>query len=111
MARKHVDTCEVVNLFTLAEAEEAKGSIALVRTEAFEAIHVHLPAAKTIPPHRVEGPLIVQCLSGEVDFSVEGTPHVLRAGDRMHLAGGAMHALEAREDTRILVTLLFIRPA
>ena len=107
MALDHVDTCEVVNLAKNDGGGSGHASRALVKNEAFEAIVMELTAGKQIPAHSVEGPIIVQCLDGEVDFSVEGQPHVMKAGDWMHLPGGASHALDAHQDTRLLVTILF----
>ncbi|MEX2015279.1 MAG: cupin domain-containing protein, partial [Candidatus Hydrogenedentales bacterium] len=82
-------------------------SNALVKTDAFEAILMHLPAGKTVPPHAVEGPIIVHCLEGSVNFPVDGQPRPMRAGDWMHLAAGQSHAVEALEESRLLVTILF----
>ncbi len=110
MALEHAQPCEVVNLATFADQAPKKMANALVKNEHFEAIVMHLPASKTIPPHHVPGPIIVQCLEGKVDFSVEGDSHVMQAGDWMHLPGGASHALDAHEDSRLLVTLLFAQP-
>jgi quercetin dioxygenase-like cupin family protein len=108
MAREHVAPCEVVNLREIAMETGLKRSVALVKTEAFEAILMHLDSGQVIPAHRVVGPILVHCLSGEVDFSNEGDSHVMHAGDWMHLAGGILHALDAREETVLMVTLLLL---
>lgn len=107
MALEHVRPCEAANLHTFGTQGSETAANALTKNDAFEAIVMHLPPGKTLPPHAVDGPLIVQCLSGEVDFSVEGASRILRAGDWMHLPGGASHAVEAHEESRILVTILF----
>lgn len=109
MALDHADPCEVVNLRTYAEQALENTSNALVKTDAFEAILMHLPAGKTIPPHAVEGPIIVQCLEGSVNFPVDGDSRPMRAGDWMYLPVGKSHAVEAQEDSRLLVTMLFPR--
>jgi len=97
-----------VNLRKVAMETGLKRSVALVKTEAFEAILMHLEAGQVIPAHRVAGPILVQCLSGKVDFSTEGDSHVMRPGDWMHLAGGTAHALDAREESVLMVTLLLM---
>jgi len=107
MALDHVAASTVANLNQMAEGLGTKSANALVKTDAFEAILMHLTADKPVPEHKVDGPIIVQCLHGKVDFSVEGESHIMQSGDWMHLAPGALHALKAFESTFILVTILF----
>ena len=107
MALDHVEPCEVVNLSEYGKQAHENRSNALVKTDDFEAIVMNLAAGDTIPPHAVAGPVIVHCLEGSIDFPVDGNSRPMRAGDWMYLAGGARHAVEAREDARVLVTILF----
>ena len=111
MALDHAEPGEVVNLHTYADQARDKTATALVKTGHFEAVLMNLPAGHSIPPHSVEGPIIVQCIEGVVDFPVEGASRVLRAGDWMHLDGGASHALRAEEASLLLVTILFSKPS
>ena len=107
MALEHVGPCEVVNLATFAEQAQEKAANALVKHDAFEAILMRLSPGKKIPPHQVKGPIIVQCLEGEVNFPVEGEEHMMRTGDWMYVPGGTPHAVEAAEQSRLLVIILF----
>lgn len=103
MALSHAKSGEVINLGTIVDDK----SVALVKTEQFETICVHLPAGKVMPDHKVGGPIIVQCLSGKCLFSVEGNPKELRSGLWLYLEGGVVHAAEAQEETVLLVTIFF----
>jgi len=76
MALKHAKPGEVVNLSTLREPK----SIALVKHDRFEVMRVSLLAGQSMPPHKVPGPITVQCLEGKCIFSVGDAPHDLTPG-------------------------------
>jgi quercetin dioxygenase-like cupin family protein len=107
MALQHARPCEVVNLSTFAEQAREKAANALVKHDAFEAVLMHLSPGETIPAHEVKGPIIVQCLEGAVNFPVAGEERLMRTGDWMYLPGGTPHAIEAAEQSRLLVIILF----
>ncbi len=65
-----------------------------------------LPAGKAVPSHQVAGEITVQCLEGSFEFTAEGLTQVMRAGQLLHLAGGAEHSLVALEDACALVTIV-----
>jgi quercetin dioxygenase-like cupin family protein len=50
-------------------------------------------------------------LSGRCEFCVNGQPHVLVAGDLLHLPPGAAHAVNALEKFSMLLTLAKVEPA
>lgn len=106
MAIEHVQPGEVVDLETFASAQTKK-TAALVKTEHLEVIRMHVGAGGKVAEHRVDGPITVQCLQGRATFVVAGEPREMRAGSWLHLEGGADHAIEAAEDTVLLVTILF----
>lgn len=102
MAIEHARHGEVVDLSKFHTTESA----ALVKTEAFEAIRLVVKEGKSLPPHKVEGPITVQCLSGRCTFHVEDEPRELGPGAWLYLKGGTTHAVEAAEDSVLLVTIL-----
>jgi len=65
-----------------------------------------LAAGKVIPEHQAPGEIIVQCLEGEVAFTACGKTETLEAGRMLYLSSAAPHALEARQDSSVLVTIL-----
>ena len=103
MAIEHAVPGKVIDLTTFGETK----STALVKEEKFEAIRLYLDPGKKIPPHRVDGPITVHCLSGRCTFFVEDGPRALVAGSWLYLEGGTMHSLEAEEESTVLVTILF----
>ena len=107
MALQRVEPSEIVNLFNANEEAGAKESYTLAKTEAFQAILMRLPQGKAVGEHSVDGPIIVQCLEGSIEFPVDGASRTMQAGDWMYLPGGTPHSYEVLEDTRVLVTLLF----
>jgi quercetin dioxygenase-like cupin family protein len=103
MAHEHAEPGTVIDLNTFGET----ASTAVVKEKKFEAIRVYLSPGKTIPPHKVDGPITVHCLSGRCTFFVEDAPRALAPGSWLYLEGGAMHSLEAEEECVVLVTILF----
>jgi len=103
MAIEHAQHGQVLNLNTFHAADSA----ALVKTGEFEIIRVLVEAGQSLPPHKVDGPITVQCLSGQCTFFVDEEPRKLSSGDWLYLNGGTTHAVEATESTALLVTILF----
>lgn len=100
---------EVVHLPTLASERGATGSVALVKSDRFEAIHLVVPAGSTIPPHHVAGYLTLHCLEGLVTLGPKDI--ALGAGDWIYLERGDQHSVQGVEDARLLLTILFDTPA
>jgi len=103
MALQHAKPGEVINLSTL----RGDKSLVLVKHERFEVMRLSLATGKSMTPHKVSGPITVHCLEGRCIFSVGETPHELWAGMWLYLESDAMHAVDAKEDTQLLVTVLF----
>ncbi len=72
----------------------------------FEVIRMVLQAGKQVKEHRAKGEVIVQCLEGLVHLSVSGSKVELGAGQLIHLKAGQPHALEAVENSSVLLTIL-----
>ena len=108
MALSHANPGEVVSLRPYGTALPDTVSVALFKSEQLEVVRLSFPAGKTMPSHKVNGPITIQCLEGEVDVSHPhaGSPSRLRAGDWLHLGGGDTHALTALRDTSVLVTIV-----
>lgn len=103
MAHEHAKSGMVMDLNSFG----GTASTAVVKEKEFEAIRVYLSPGKKIPPHKVDGPITVHCLSGSCTFFVGDEPRELVPGSWLYLEGGAMHALEAEEECAVLVTILF----
>lgn len=103
MAIHHAKSGEVVDL----NAEAAGGKTAvLVKNDQLEIIRLTVEAGGEIPAHRAPHQLVVQCLSGNVEFTVGDQTHQLTPGRLLHLAGREPHSLKAAERSVLLLTLL-----
>ncbi len=108
MAIDHVEHGEVIDLGTFGLEGNDTHTVALVKTPWFEAVRLFVRAGGKVPPHKVDGPITVQCLRGSATFYVGSEPREIRPGSWLHLEGGALHAVEAKSDTVLLVTILFV---
>jgi quercetin dioxygenase-like cupin family protein len=103
MALHHAASGEIVDLY--AASGESRAT-ALVKAGAFEAIRLALSSGEAWSPHTVPGEITLQCLRGAVRISMAERDVELRAGEWIYLAGGAAHALQATEDSLLLLTIL-----
>ena len=107
MAIKHAASGEVIDLQTFGPEHKDTHTVALVKTNCFEAVRLFTGAGHTVPPHKVDGPIIVQCLRGEATFFAGEDPKELSPGTWLHVEGGKVHSIEARTDCVLLVTIIF----
>lgn len=105
MSLHHATSGEVIHLATSPGTQDAKSST-LVKTSALEVLRLVLPAGKEIAAHKAPGEITVQCLEGRVVFTCHGKSPELLPGDFMYLADSEPHALTARENSVLLVTIL-----
>jgi quercetin dioxygenase-like cupin family protein len=105
MAIPHAQPGQVIDLLTPGETREYLTQT-LIKSHDLEVIRLILPAGKKIAEHKVNGEITVQCLQGRVRFSARGETQDLATGQMLYLAGGDLHALQATEDSCVLVTIL-----
>lgn len=108
MAIQHARPGEVIDLSTFGPESTDMHTAALVKTNTFEAIRLFAKAGSTVPPHKVDGPVTVQCLRGEAVFFVGTEPRALNPGAWLHIEGGKAHSIEAKTDCVLLVTIVFV---
>lgn len=82
---------------------------ALAKTDELELIRMCMPKGKTMPEHHVLGEITLLCLQGQVAVTAHGGEQVLGPGQMLYLHGGQAHALEAREDSLVLLTILMAK--
>ena len=108
MAIEHAAFGEVIDLKTYGPENADTHTVAIVKTDKFEAIRLFAPAGSTVPPHKVNGPITVQCLRGDVVFFVDTEPREMSDGSWLHIEGGKLYSVEATTDCVLLVTILFV---
>lgn len=68
-------------------------------------IKITMPSGTFMKEHKAPGAISVQVLSGEIDFSVGDTTHNLKALDMISLEAEVVHALVAKTNSIIRLTL------
>ncbi|WP_230533549.1 cupin domain-containing protein [Microvirga roseola] len=107
MALKRVRSGDVVDLQPLGPGLAGAKTTALVKTEAFEAIRLVVPAGRDIASHEVPGQITLHCLEGRILLELPDSSLELSAGQWIYLDGGVRHALKGLEDASLLLTILF----
>ena len=109
MAIPHAGPGIPMDLQPEGEALSAAQTTALVKLEQFEAIRLVIPAGHEVcRQHHVDGPITVQCLKGEIAFTVDDAAHAVRAGQWLFLPGGVSHSIKGVEDAIVLLTVMFV---
>ncbi|MBL0142475.1 MAG: cupin domain-containing protein [Betaproteobacteria bacterium] len=109
MAIQHAAPGDLIDVLPLGERLRHAGSETLIRTTHLEIFRYVLRAGEAVRKHAASGLMVIQCLEGAVDFEAQGRVQVLVAGSMLYLADGEPHALNAREDSSLLVTVLLHR--
>ena len=106
MAILHARSGEPITIKPFGSRLSSEKTTALFNSEQLEVIRLVLVAGKSLPPHAVPGEITVQCIEGEIDVTVEGASHVLRAGEFLFLSGNVPHGVVALQDSSALVTIV-----
>lgn len=106
MAITHAKSGDIVDVSPLGDRCAEERTTTLIKSAALEVIRLVLPAGKELRSHAVPGEITVQCLEGRVEFTADERSLELRAEQLVYLAGGVRHALVAKENSSLLVTIL-----
>jgi quercetin dioxygenase-like cupin family protein len=106
MALAHAKPLDVVSVRPLGAALADAVSTSLIKTERLQLLHLVLPAHRDLPEHRVDDECTLHCLEGEVEVTIGAQTRRLNAGELLLLPALAPHALRARSNSAVLVTLL-----
>jgi quercetin dioxygenase-like cupin family protein len=107
MATRHATPGETVDLSTWGEELPQVHSKTIMRNDQLELARIVLRGGERWEEHRVDGPIVIQCLSGRVRCSVRGEDRLLSGGQLMYLPGGVPHGLKAEVDASLLLTIVF----
>ncbi len=108
MSQPHALSGQVLSVAPFGAALAVARSTALIKATQLEVVRLVLPAGQVLREHRVGGEITVQCLEGEVELELPGATRTLGAGDWLHLAARAPHALRALSDASLLVTICLL---
>lgn len=105
MALKHAQPFEAIDLHPLAGQLAAAVSTSLIKSQGLQLMRVVLRAGQGLPEHLVRGEITLQCLEGRATVLTPGRRIELSAGQLTLLPAGEPHAVQAVEDTSLLVTV------
>lgn len=108
MATHHAKPNEIFDLATWADDMPVEKSKVIIRTSELELARLVMSAGQEFREHKVAGPITVHCVKGEIDFSAMGSTQTLAAGQLLYLEPGQPHALTAKVDSVILLTIVFV---
>jgi quercetin dioxygenase-like cupin family protein len=109
MAIRHAISGEPVDVRPLGARLAGSESVALFKSDDLEVIRLVLPRGKSLPAHRVDGGITIQCIEGRIDLVADGRSVSLAAGTLVFLAGGVEHSVSATEDSSALLTIALRR--
>ena len=90
----------------LPVSTEATTSRTVVKNDLLSQVLFSFDAGQALSEHASPKAVIVQCLTGKLEFTVEGKTEVLAPGDVVYLAPNAPHALTALEPTHMALTMV-----
>jgi quercetin dioxygenase-like cupin family protein len=105
MALPHAQARDVIDLQPLGEAVAQTPSTSLIKTAQLQLMRVVLRAGQSLPEHRVPGEITLHGLEGEAVVTTAEGDRVLKAQQLVLLPGGEPHAVHARSDCSLLVTV------
>jgi quercetin dioxygenase-like cupin family protein len=106
MALPHAKVFEVMRVRPLGDALRTTPSTSLLKSDRVQLLHLVLKTHDQQPTHHVDDECVLHCLEGAVDVETPGGTRQLEAGDLVVLPAKEPHALHARADAAVLVTLL-----
>ena len=107
MTTHHAEPNEIVDLATWAMDMATEKTKVIFRTKEMEAARLVIPAGKEFREHQVSGPIMVHCIKGEITFTAAGRSQDLKPDQLLYLLPDEPHALVAKTDSVILLTIIF----
>lgn len=82
-------------------------SMTLVQNKAVSITLFAFDQGEEISAHTAPGDAMVTVLEGTGRFTIDGTPHICRAGQTIVMPEGKPHAVYAEEAFKMLLTVVF----
>ena len=104
MLESEVKFGEVHNLASQIESGEDRVHFkSIFNTTNGGASLIAFKAGQKLDEHVAPAELMVSALEGEIEFTVTGHPHVLKAGDFLLVGTGVAHSVKALADSKMLL--------
>lgn len=95
----------VTELHGTGAGDRTRGAITLVKQEGMSVVLTHLHAGGSLEEHAAPGPITVQVLDGHVRIKIDDEAVDVSAGRLVAFKGGVRHAVDAMEDSTLLLTI------
>ena len=106
---KNIRKAEALKLKDELQYQEGQVvSKTLIQNEAVSITLFSFAKGEEISPHESGGDALVLCLDGEGLITIDGDPHVLRAGESIVLPARHPHAVFAKEPFKMLLVVAFV---
>jgi quercetin dioxygenase-like cupin family protein len=106
MAIHHAKAGEIVDLRPLGGALKNATTRAIVKSDAFEAVHLIVTAGRKIADHQVDGAITLHCIEGRIQLGLPDKQLELAAGEWIYLEGGTKHSVTGIENSSLVLTIL-----
>jgi quercetin dioxygenase-like cupin family protein len=107
MATHHASPGEIVDLATWAQDVPNEKTKVIVKTDEMELVRLVLSAGKEFADHKVSGPCVIHCITGEIECPAMGATKALTSGQLLYLMPGEPHSVKAIADSVVLLTIIF----
>lgn len=95
---------QIHKLCDMVEFDDRKFSpTVLMNRPGYRLVLLNLRRGQSIPEHATKEMVTVYAIAGHITFYEAQSPFELRAGEVLFIEGGVPHALEAHEDSTLLV--------
>lgn len=111
MATYHALAGEPVDLATWGQELTPEHSKAIAKTHGLELARLVLQAGEEMHPDgycRVAGPIVIQCIEGELKVRTRDIVETLTSGQLLYLEGGTDHALTGVSKSIVLLTIVLL---
>ncbi|MGD9723546.1 MAG: cupin domain-containing protein [Pirellulales bacterium] len=105
MAEQSSRSLEIWDVATQESGANKIASRQLVATDTLRVTQLVVPAHKQLDTHKAPGDMTLYCVAGAVSLFVEGEPHLLGAGQLVHLPAGVPHAVRGERDAVLLLSV------
>jgi quercetin dioxygenase-like cupin family protein len=106
MALPHAQALDIIDVSPLTDKLHDTVSTSLIKTDRLQLLHLVLRPHQDTPLHHVADESVVHCLEGEVEVVFPGGVRQLMPGQLVVLPAQQSHALRARSEAAVLVSLL-----
>lgn len=96
----------IVDIRPSEENDTRMKSTILLKTGQIEVVRLVMPEGKEMLTHTAPGAMIIQCLGGRVELTIDDEAYELHEGQMAHLTAHEPHSVRCIEKALLLLTIL-----